>query len=389
MSIVRFGSLRLPDRSDPQTLLVNRHSLAPDFSSLNTTVMIRTPLSSSNEELRVTLGSPFVPRTQSWRLSLAEVRQLSCAVRCERILESGSDDLTATLLAAGEQDPALSLALNPGRLAWAVAFNVDSPSDESDPRPSRGIRSYCDRWPPETPWPLIWEFLTKPSPSDPGDSRSTLLSQLACSVACEHRGDWQPPEARPVDVAAANGAFEMVYARNKARVVGDVYRSFGRRAGDPDWVADEAWARVFCDYWGPSARRRFLGLSRISTLVCQVARYVAIDILRDQARATDDTAAIDEAALKEFHAIHITADPGGRIELLELQAHLRACLARLPAKQRIVAEMVWLRKIRSKRAAEILGVSEPAVSQHLKKAREAVAQYMNVSGLLGRAKSPT
>jgi RNA polymerase sigma factor (sigma-70 family) len=280
---------------------------------------------------------------------------------------------------AARQQAALPLTVSVERIAWALAFNVDGAlsSDAEDPGPARGIRSYCDRWSEETPWPVIWELLTKPAPSDRGDSSSTLLSQLVCSVACEHRDDWQPPAARPVDVSAANGAFELVYVRNNGRVVGDVYRAFGRRAGDPDAIAHEAWARVFCDYWGSTARRRFLGLSRISTLACQVARYVAVDILRDRARATDDTTAIDEEVLKEFHAIGLTSDGDSRLARAELKSQLKSCLARLPAKQRIVAEMVWFRQIRAKHAAEILGISEPAVSQHLKKAREAVARVLS------------
>ena len=121
--------------------------------------------------------------------------------------------------------------------------------------------------------------LSNPSVRCPG---STLLSELSLSVACEQRDEWQYFAARPIDPACANRAFEFVYGRNRLKVSGNVISSFGHRAGNAESIADEAWSSVFCDYWSCKARRRFLGLCRFSTLVCQVARFIALDALRER-----------------------------------------------------------------------------------------------------------
>jgi predicted DNA binding protein len=42
--------------------------------------------------------------------------------------------------------------------------------------------------------------------------------------------------------------------------------------------------------------------------------------------------------------------------------------------------MVWLRQMNAKRVAQILGVSEPAISQHLKKARDTVGKCLKEQG---------
>jgi RNA polymerase sigma factor (sigma-70 family) len=311
-------------------------------------------------------------------LSLGELRKLACVDRCQRILVWQRNELHAAIRALLAVDPALKGSVSVERLAWAVAFNVDGA--ELARTASTGIRCYTDRWPHETSWTTVWATLAKPVlHQDSGESGFTLLSELACSVACEHRDDWQHAEARPVAVAEANRAFEVVYQMNNPKVVGDVFRHFGHRAGEPEAIAAEAWARVFCDYWSMTARRRFLGLSRISTLVCQVSRYVAIDALRERARTSGEPPTLDDLSAQSSalrQDLGISNDPTLRLFGAQLEVHVKTCMKMLPARQRVVAEMVWFREIRSKRVAEVLGISEPAVSQHLKKARESVASCL-------------
>jgi DNA-directed RNA polymerase specialized sigma24 family protein len=55
-------------------------------------------------------------------------------------------------------------------------------------------------------------------------------------------------------------------------------------------------------------------------------------------------------------------------------------LEQLPVKRRIYAKAVWLRGIPARRVAEIFGISEAAVSQHLKKARDSLQNYLRESG---------
>jgi RNA polymerase sigma factor (sigma-70 family) len=187
-------------------------------------------------------------------------------------------------------------------------------------------------------------------------------------------------------VAEANRAFEFVYARNRHKVVGHVLGRFGDRAGSPEVIAAEAWSRVFCDYWSSRARRRFLGLSRISTLVCQVAHHVAFDELRGAGELVTRDGKEDPGLRRVAVVIdHLDAamdceDPEARVVAEQLQARLRECLALVPPKQQIVATLVWIRQIQAKRVAEMLGVSDPAISQHLKKARHAIRSCLEAHG---------
>jgi RNA polymerase sigma factor (sigma-70 family) len=273
------------------------------------------------------------------------------------------------------------------RLAWAVAFNVGGgPGSEADTAPAlrRSLEGYRDRWPLDTPWAVIWSALIKPlTPANP--STFTLLGELAWSVACEQRDAWQPPGARPISSADADRAFAFVYASNKRKVTGDVSSKFGDRAGQPDAIADEAWSRVFSDYWSIKARKRFLGLARISTLVCQVARYVAIDALRERRALAPGIETPGDGQCHwsppSLDTLGIAIDPASHAMAEEIQSRIRECMGMLPAKQRIVAEMVWLRDVRAKRVAESLLVSESAVSQLLKKARDHMRECLGRRGL--------
>jgi RNA polymerase sigma factor (sigma-70 family) len=210
------------------------------------------------------------------------------------------------------------------------------------------------------------------------------MAELALSVACEHRDDWQNPNARPISLQNAARSFEFVYRRDKAVVVGDVFQRFGERAGPPGAIADEAWSRVFCDYWSINAQRRFLGLSQISTFVCQVARYAALDELRkserfvsiDQETENGNPTQTDQLLIN----LEIHWNPTDRLIAKDLLRLIKKCLSELPARQRIVVEMTGLRNIRAKEVAKILRISEAAVSQHLKKAREALCSHLRAYG---------
>jgi RNA polymerase sigma factor (sigma-70 family) len=321
-------------------------------------------------------------------VSIAQLLELSLELRAMAILEFARSDIYASVLRLREEGAAISQRMNAERLAWAVAFNIHgtkSTDGGASPLNPRGGQGYAERWALDTPWPVVWAALTKPLASSvPGSS--SALDELAWSVACEQRNDWQHPASQPVVTSEANRAFEFVYRRNKQRVIGDISKNFGERAGDPGSIADEAWARVFCNYWSIKARRRFLGLSRISTLVCQVARYVAIDIIRERGRmqsGLEDTApASDYQAGPVLDFLDMTPDPAAGVLREQIHGILRECFRNLPVKQRIVAEMIWFQEISAKRVAEVLHISEPAVSQHLKKAREMMRGCLAARGFI-------
>jgi RNA polymerase sigma factor (sigma-70 family) len=313
--------------------------------------------------------------------TLAQLIRVPLESRYVSILQAGRNDLTATLRGLRDEGAPLPLGLDAERLAWAVAFNIEGSSTsgtDANPSSRRGAQGYADRWHSDTPWGTIWSTLVTPMESKlPGSGKPsavTLLAELALSVACEQRNDWQNPNSPPIEMAEVNRAFEFVYARNNPKVTGDLFGSFGNRAGCPESIAQEAWSRVFCDYWSSGARRRFLGTSRISTLVCQVARYVAYDALRGEAAQTGPQI----ESLTEVLGIDI--NPLDQMMADELRRHIKQCTSHLPARQAVVATMVWFREIPAKRAAEVLRVSEPAVSQLLKKALKAVRNCLRCQG---------
>jgi RNA polymerase sigma factor (sigma-70 family) len=316
-------------------------------------------------------------------LLLAGLRELPLPLRCAHVLAWGRNDLVAALQAVRADGAPIPPGFDAERLAWAVAFNIQGEqASVLDDRPLRqGIQGYCDRWAPDTSWEVIWNALVRPlGRAAPG---STLLSELSLSVACEQRDEWQFPGARPIGPAWADRAFEFVYGRNRPKVSGNVISSFGHRAGNAQSIADEAWSSVFCDYWSCKARRRFLGICRISTLVCQVARYIALDALRERGPcpSSEEIRDADYRRISQLPGdLGVTADPSEHLTAAELKRRIEECMSRFPAKQRIVAEMVWLHGIRAQNAAEILHVSEPAISQHLRKARDSMRECLRGHG---------
>ncbi|MDP1948254.1 MAG: sigma-70 family RNA polymerase sigma factor [Nitrospirota bacterium] len=274
------------------------------------------------------------------------------------------------------------------RLAWAVAFNMEGPPDvvvDGIAAPRRGARRYKDHWPFIACFADIWSRLTKSwISSNPGHT-STLLDELGLSVLCEQKSEWQEPLSRLVDVKAADEVFKFVYVRNKAKVVGRVRKVFGERADSPEDIADEAWTDVFRDYWSSEARRRFLGTSQISTMVCQMALYKAIDRIREKGAFVTEGGSVGDAADEPrgsvLDSLAVFDDPTEHIAGQQLKRRIRECIDhQLPFKQGLVAAMVWLEDKSAKEVAESLLISEPAVSQHLKKARETLRPYLKMHG---------
>lgn len=317
---------------------------------------------------------------------LEDFLKLSVESRAAHVLQAGAADLTTTLQRLRQEGVVIPGGME-NRLAWAIAFNMEGvpgAGGAATAASRRGIQAYKDRWPLSARFADIWSVLTKSWTSPNPGHTATLLDELALSVLCEHKSDWQDPLSRPVDVETANQAFDFVYVQNKAKVIGDVRRTFGERADSPEAIADEAWARVFSSYWSPESRRRFLGLCRISTLVCQVARYVAIDRIHDKgAFVTDGGSAVDaddQSSGFLLERIGVIDDPSENIAGEQLEQIIREGMGLLPPKQRIVVEMVWLKDFSAKEAAERLHISEPAISQHLKKARETLRPLLKKHG---------
>lgn len=317
-------------------------------------------------------------------LSLGYLCQIPIETRTAQVLEHGHNEISATIEALKSHRAPLPPSLDPERLAWSIAFNMvgANPGLNEQGRPQRGMQCYAARWAADRGWSAIWTEMAAPL-ANTGQEYTSLLSELALSVACEQRSEWQNPRARPVATVDANRAFEFVYGSNKAKVMSAIAHAFGDRAGNPEWISDEAWARVFCDYWSLKSRRRFLGLCRISTLVCQIGRHIAIDALREQGHLVSSDVQRENQPRREslfFKALVENADPAEGIANKELVGQIKDCMKNLSASQKVVAEMAWFRQMKSKQVAETLEISEPAVSQHLKKARERLRNCLKEHG---------
>ena len=259
-------------------------------------------------------------------------------------------------------------------LAWAVASAV-RPDARADSAASTRPGGYARRWPQDTPWSDIRTELTRTRVDRLGADPTTLLFELGCSVACEQRQDWRRPGARPIDSGACNTMFQALYERYRRKVSAAIAQRFGARAGEPDTIANDAWTRTFDVYWSTEARRRFCGLSRISTLVSQVAWFIAVDALRAQGATTGEIAdRPPTASLATEVGLPPTALDTVAYE--ELRTRVIGCLKPLQARRQLIAQLVWLQQFRAVEVAELLRISEPAVAKHLKQARDSVGECL-------------
>lgn len=345
-----------------------------------------------------------------------EFLKLSLTLRAECIHRVGGQELVTTteyLRTTGLTVPDKF----DRRLAWAVASNMGELPVTGAAGTRRGVRSYQEWWALNAPFADLWRFLTKQfKVSNPGHT-STLLHELALSVLCEQKNDWQDPLSRPLDVQMANDAFDHVYRSNCEKVFGYLRKNFQSRLDDPEAIANEAWARMYRTHWHPEASQRFLGRCRISTLICNIARYVALDEIgvltsarggEDREEEGDDLGGKDQVSLLEqirmtdrstvkrgedgsedldrtLKTISRTqhespAMQEAEVVAQELEQKLREGLAQLPPKQQLVAHMIWFKGMKAKEVADRLGITEAAVSQHLTKARDSLRQFLRAHG---------
>jgi RNA polymerase sigma factor (sigma-70 family) len=204
-------------------------------------------------------------------------------------------------------------------------------------------------------------------PPAQADGRPTLLSELALSVACEQREDWQPGAALPLSLEDANFAFDSLYSRHKAKVAGTIRQRFPLLKAED--IADTAWSGMFLTYWSNDARRRFLGLACISTVVISTAVHIAVNEVRDgnaiaggvEPNAGDENGppySVPEDLVDK-------CDPEKKLLAKELYDRIKACMRLLTPRQHIVAEMIWFRKLKQRCVARILDRSESNVSELL------------------------
>jgi RNA polymerase sigma factor (sigma-70 family) len=316
-------------------------------------------------------------------LRLSTLTALAIDARHETILAEGRAELEQTRHRLQRDYPFAADNVETADLAWAVASAV-RPDARADTASVTRPGGYARRWRADDLWQDIWSALAQSRVDRHGADETTLLFELACSAACEQRPDWRRPGAPPLDLSGCNAMFQAIYDRYRRKVSAGIAQRFGQRAGDPDTIANDAWTRTFDVYWSAAARRRFCGLSRISTLVSQVAWFVAVDALRAQNATTEETE--DRPPTESLAGeVGLPSTALDRVAYHELRHRVFACLKPMPARRQLIAHLVWLQQYRAVEVAALLRISEPAVARHLKQARDAMAECLRQAEIVSAA----
>ncbi|MEM6671600.1 MAG: sigma-70 family RNA polymerase sigma factor [Planctomycetota bacterium] len=198
------------------------------------------------------------------------------------------------------------------------------------------------------------------------------LVDLVWSLACEQRPDWQEEAFSP---ETANSTFDALVTRDleavHAFVLGRMPALGTEAALD---AAMDAFARAFQAYWSVEAKKAFRGQSRLRTLLCTIAHREGVRALDRK----DETVSLDPA-LHDGPAAADGSQDGSFGDAL--QRALADCLDELPPKRQLVATRRWEYEERPADIADALGISRPAVSNHLNKARPALETCLNGKGI--------
>jgi RNA polymerase sigma-70 factor (ECF subfamily) len=129
-------------------------------------------------------------------------------------------------------------------------------------------------------------------------------------------------------------------------------------------AAEDATQDAFAQAWA-----RWDRISRYDNPGAWVRR-VAINKLRNAHRSR----LRGEAAIERMNSGVSTA-----ASLTELEPDLILGLQRLPYKQRLCAVLFYVEGLSTAEVAEVMGISQGSVSQHLNRARTALRAYLEVT----------
>jgi RNA polymerase sigma factor (sigma-70 family) len=304
-------------------------------------------------------------------VTLSDLAALSLPSRAARLMALGRTELTAALAAVAPVHAAVGL----DRLAWAVAFNVDTllrPRQDTTKAPPVHARS-------DTPWPSFWAVMSAPRGSE--REAASLLCDLARSVACERRGDWQPP-GTTIDRDQAADSFDEVYARLEYQIVAYA-RTRLMDGEDPESIASMTWASMYATYWSEEAQKRFGAHCSIRAMLRVICTRQALNTQRRHNSRSEkvslDDPNFDDALLPPLR--YDMPDPFGHDEARKAQ--LRRCITALRGRQAVFAQMVWIEGRTQAETARLCGTTAPNVHQTLDRAFDALKAMMAPAGAPG------
>ncbi|MAE65636.1 MAG: hypothetical protein CMJ18_15315 [Phycisphaeraceae bacterium] len=203
------------------------------------------------------------------------------------------------------------------------------------------------------------------------------LPDLAWSVACEQRCNWQDGGSTPGDVDFRNRA-RVVLTALIARFDAEL-RSFicsrltrittprGMVELHADDVGQEVWTRLFVNLWSPSARKRFPGTSTLRTLILGYAKMVMLEH-RVEVRKQPATEYMHSDCMLALDKSRVDAPDHGDEHVI--RRLLDELLCRLPPKRCRLATRHFRDLRRKAEIAEEFGVTRAFVTKELRIVRQ-------------------
>lgn len=304
---------------------------------------------------------------------IAQIAELSIAERADRIESIGGSNLrqaVGALRTGGYNVKEMS----PRRLAWAIAWNIEPPRTSGNEVSRRQIDSYLrarrrNDGPLETLHEL-WGVLTIARRDSQGKSY-TLLDEFAESVACESRKDWQP-EGTGISESVCGENIGIIYRRHGAIVEGVATKLRG--GGDPASNARSGWARMIERCWHPESERRFLGLSRISTVVCNLMKIEAFERMGGGVPVEDAPDLSLESGLDKLANAETERQDEKKREARKLC--LRECLRTASPSDRLILKMRYEAEMSQEAIGKVLGVTQPAAGARIKMAEQRLQECL-------------
>jgi RNA polymerase sigma-70 factor (ECF subfamily) len=198
--------------------------------------------------------------------------------------------------------------------------------------------------------------------------------QIGCAlanVATRHLGNEVADRSDDALISAVGRgdrlALKVLYARHNVRV----YR-FALRLTRDESLAEDVVSEVFLQAW--RGAKNFQSKSKVSTWLLAIAHNKAKDALqrrRHEYLSDDDAAAVEDPA----------DNPETTWSKKERGALLQACLAKLPAAQREVIDLVYYHHKSVEEVAQIVGVQASTVKTRMFYARSRLAQMLSQAGI--------
>ena len=162
-------------------------------------------------------------------------------------------------------------------------------------------------------------------------------------------------------------AMHIMFARHRDRVLRFIQRTV-RNPG----IAEDLVSQVFLDVW--RSANRFEYRARVSTWLLSIARFKAINSLRERIHEN-----IDQDDVREI------ADGGDTPEIAldrkETNGILRACIAKLSPAHREIIDLVYDRENSAAEVSEMLDIPVATVKSRMFYARKQLARMLVNAGL--------